>query len=118
MNRYGAYIDYVQVWDRPNDPAQWGGVAATPDQYVGMLAPAFNAIRTANGTTQVILAEFDDRNAAGVLGDDVRFLRGVYDVGGALFRCGGRGDRWWRLLAVRPAGFQRESESFSSGALS
>lgn len=83
VNRYGAYIDYVQVWDRPNDAEQWGGAAATPDQYVGMLAPAFNAIRTANGTTQVILAEFADRNAAGVLGDDVRFLRGVYEVGGA-----------------------------------
>jgi hypothetical protein len=83
VQRYGAYVDYVQVWDRPNDPGHWGGTAATPDQYVGMLAPAFNAIRTANGTTQVILAEFADRSPSGALGDDLRFLRGVYDVGGA-----------------------------------
>ncbi len=67
----------------PNDPSHWGGTAATPDQYVGMLAPAFNAVRTANGSTQVILAEFDDRTLDGTLGDDIRFLRGVYDVGGA-----------------------------------
>jgi hypothetical protein len=82
VERYGAYIDFVQVWDQPNDPAHWGGVAATPDQYVGMLAPAFNAIRTANASTQVILAEFAGRDASGALGADVRFLRGVYDVGG------------------------------------
>ncbi|HET9660573.1 MAG TPA: hypothetical protein VFP05_09615 [Thermomicrobiales bacterium] len=83
VGRYGAYIDYVQVWDRPNDPGQWGGVAATPDQYVGMLAPAFNAIRTASASTQVILAEFAERDGSGALGADLRFLRGVYDVGGA-----------------------------------
>lgn len=83
VRRYGSYIGYVQIWDRPNDPSHWGGAAATPDQYVGMLAPAFNAVRTANGATQVILAEFADRDAAGTLGDDLRFLEGVYSVGGA-----------------------------------
>jgi hypothetical protein len=83
VGRYGAYVDYVQVWDQPNDPIHWGGAAASPEQYVGLLAPAFNAIRTANGTTQVILAEFAGRVAGGPLGDDLRFLRGVYDVGGA-----------------------------------
>jgi hypothetical protein len=83
VDRYGSYIDYVQVWDQPNDPGHWGGTAATPDQYVGILAPAFNAIRTANGTTQVILAELADRSETGTLGADVHFLRGIYDVGGA-----------------------------------
>ena len=83
VGRYGAYIDYVQVWDRPNDPTHWGGFVATADQYVGILAPAFNAIRTANGQTQVILAEFSDTGAGNVVGDDIRFLRRVYDVGGA-----------------------------------
>lgn len=83
VGRYGAYIDYVQVWDRPNDPAHWGGVAATADQYVGLLAPAFNAIRTANGETQVILAELSPRDAMGTMGSDLRFLSMIYEVGGA-----------------------------------
>ncbi|MCA9860030.1 MAG: beta-galactosidase, partial [Thermomicrobiales bacterium] len=83
VNRYGAYIDYIQVWDRPNDPLHWGGTVATADQYVGLLAPAFNAIRTANGSVQVILAEFARRAPNGVSGDDLRFLRAVYRVGGA-----------------------------------
>lgn len=83
VGRYGAYIDYVQIWDQPNDPAHWGGASATADQYVGVLAPAFNAIRTANGQTQVILAEFSSRGASGTMGDDLRFLSAVYDVGGA-----------------------------------
>jgi len=83
VGRYGAYVDYVQVWDQPNDPAHWGGTAATADEYVGLLAPAFNAIRTANGQTQVILAEFSPTGATGTTGDDLRFLHNVYDVGGA-----------------------------------
>jgi hypothetical protein len=83
VGRYGAYVDYVQVWDKPNDPMHWGGVAATADQYVGVLAPAFNAIRTANGQTQVILSEFSSTGATEMMGDDLRFLRSVYDVGGA-----------------------------------
>jgi len=83
VRRYGAYIAYVQIWDRPNDPAHWGGAGATPDQYVGLLAPAFNAVRTANGMTQVILSEFADRDASGTLGSDIRFLEGIYSVGGA-----------------------------------
>lgn len=83
VTRYGAYIDYVQIWDQPNNPSHWGGVAATADEYVGMLAPAFNAIRTANGQTQVILAEFSTIGASGNMGNDLRFLRAVYDVGGA-----------------------------------
>lgn len=83
VDRYGAYVDYIQVWDRPNDSAHWGGTPATPDQYVGMLAPAFNAIRTANSSIQVILAEFADRGESGALGADIHFLHGVYDVGGA-----------------------------------
>ncbi len=83
VRRYGSYIGYVQIWDRPNDPGHWGGAVAAPEQYVGMLAPAFNAVRTANGTTQVILAEFAERDRSGAMGDDLRFLRGVYSVGGA-----------------------------------
>ncbi len=83
VGRYGAYIDYVQVWDRPNDPAHWGGTAVTADQYVGLLAPAFNAIRTANGQAQVILAELSERGASGAIGDDLQFFRSIYDVGGS-----------------------------------
>lgn len=83
VGRYGPYIDYVQVWDQPNDPSHWGGTAATADQYVALLAPAFNAIRTADSSTQVILAEFADQVPGGSVGDDLRFLRSVYDVGGA-----------------------------------
>lgn len=82
VRRYGADIDYVQIWDQPNDPDHWGGFVASPDEYVGMLAPSFNAVRTANGAVQIILAEFADRNSDGILGDDLRFLRGVYSVGG------------------------------------
>lgn len=84
VRRYGTFIDYVQIWDRPNDPAHWGGAAATADAYVGLLAPAFNAVRAANGTTQVILAELASPSDPAIT-DDLQFLRSIFDRGGAPF---------------------------------
>ncbi len=83
VRRMVRTLPMCRFWDRPNDPAQLVGAGATPDQYVGLLAPAFNAVRTANGMTQVILSEFADRDASGTLGSDIRFLEGIYSVGGA-----------------------------------
>jgi hypothetical protein len=83
VERYGQYIRFYQVWDRPNDPNHWGGAPASPSDYLNLLAPSFNAIRTANSEAKVILAEFDPYGGGGALGDDLRFLDGVYDAGGA-----------------------------------
>jgi polysaccharide biosynthesis protein PslG len=83
VRRYGSYIGYVQVWDHPNDPKMWGGRAAQPDQYLELLAPAFNAIRSADPRAQVILAEFADRDSAGLVGADITYLRAIYEAGGA-----------------------------------
>jgi polysaccharide biosynthesis protein PslG len=85
MNRYGQNIDYVQVWDRPNQPGNWGVSVATPSDYLGMLATSFNTIRTNDPDTRVIMAEFDPYGATGSLGDDVRFLRGMYEANGSPF---------------------------------
>ena len=83
VERYGQYIRFYQIGDQPNDPAHWGGEQATAANYLAVLAPAFNAVRTANQEAKVILAEFAPRGGSGVLGDDLKFLDAVYDAGGA-----------------------------------
>lgn len=80
MNRYGQFIQYVQIWDRPNQPGLWGDEGATATDYLGMLATGFNVVRTNNPDTRVVMAEFDPYGRMGVLGDDVRFLTQMYEA--------------------------------------
>lgn len=78
--RYQTDLQYVQLWDRPNLPEYWGGEAATPVAYADLLAGGFNASRTGEPETRVVLAEFDPR-ADGQLGADLRFIRSIYKLG-------------------------------------
>ncbi len=78
--RYKGKVQYVQLWDLPNRADRWGGVAATPVQYTDLLALGFNAARTGEAETKVVLAEFDPAGD-GMFGADLRFLRAIYDLG-------------------------------------
>ena len=84
--RYGSRVQYYQVWDQPNRADHWGGVAATPGEYVtDLLSLGFNAIRAANPTATIMLAESNRAPAGGAAGDDLRWLRGLYEAGGQPF---------------------------------
>lgn len=85
VKHYTGTIQYIQIWDLPNRAEHWGGVPATPSDYVKLLTPAFNASRSANSETKVVLAELDPYGAGSSLGDDLRFLRGAYDAGAKSF---------------------------------
>jgi len=78
--RYKRNVPFVQLWDKPNVAAYWGGAAATPVEYSDLLANGFNASRTGEAETRVVLAEFDP-TADGQLGADVRFLQTIYEQG-------------------------------------
>jgi hypothetical protein len=82
--RYGERVPFVQVWDLPNRETHWGNVAAEPMAYVSLLAVGSNAARGANPNVTVLLAELDPRPEHGGT-DDLRFLRKVYEAGGAAF---------------------------------
>ncbi|MBX3069616.1 MAG: beta-galactosidase [Thermomicrobiales bacterium] len=82
VSRYSQYVRFYQIGDQPNSPERWGGLAATAADYLEVLAPAFNAARTANQESKVILAEFSATGAGTVPGADLRFLRAVYEAGG------------------------------------
>ena len=85
VRRYKSTIQFVQIWDLPNQPEHWGGKTATPFDYLGLLSEAFNASRTANSETKVVLAELDPNYTEGYAGADLEFLRGLYGAGGAPF---------------------------------
>jgi polysaccharide biosynthesis protein PslG len=84
VTRYGAKAPFIQIWDLPNRPDHWGGKAATPSDYLGLLARGFNAARSANPNVSVVLAELDPFPGPGAP-DDLTFLQGLYDAGGAPF---------------------------------
>lgn len=81
---YKRDVEFVQLWDKPNVPAYWGGKAASPFEYSDLLANGFNAARTGEPETRVVLAEFDP-TADGALGADLRFLKTIYALGGSGF---------------------------------
>jgi len=82
VERYSQYVRFYQIGDQPNNPERWGGAPATAAKYLAILAPAFNAARTANQESRVILAEFSATGVGSAPGDDLRFLRAVYGAGG------------------------------------
>ena len=64
-SRYADRVQFLQIWDLPNDSGHWGG--ATPDaaSYVSLLAVGSNAARGANPNAVILLAEFEPLPAAG-----------------------------------------------------
>lgn len=83
-SRYGDRVAFLQIWDLPNQPQEWGNASADPGAYVSMLAIASNAARGANPNSIILLAELDPFPPAGSR-DDLTFLQGVYDAGGSAF---------------------------------
>ena len=81
--RYGQYIRYFQIGNQPNNPQHWGGNAASATEYLRILAPSFNAVRTSNPEAKVVLAELDPYGGNGALGDDLQYLEAIYDAGGS-----------------------------------
>jgi polysaccharide biosynthesis protein PslG len=84
VERYGAEIAFVQIWDRPNEPDRWGGRVATPAEYATLLATAHGAIQSARPSVLTVLAEFEPNPANDGL-DDLSFLAGLYSAGAAPF---------------------------------
>ncbi|MGH2559818.1 MAG: hypothetical protein ACRDJH_12195 [Thermomicrobiales bacterium] len=83
VTRYSRDAEFVQLWDLPNRPERWGGNQARPGDYLGLLAEGFNAARTANPETKVIVAELDAAPDGQTYGADLRFLREMYELEGA-----------------------------------
>jgi hypothetical protein len=84
--RYGDRLQYYQLWDEPNRADHWGGVPGAPAEYVtSLLSLGFNAVRAVDPTATIILAESTPGQAGEPAGDDLAWIRGVYEAGGQPF---------------------------------
>lgn len=78
--RFGEDVPYIQVWDRPNLAANWGGRAATGADFEPYLAAAFYGARSGNPTVQIVTPELAlvPDVAEGL--NDLDFLRSLYEA--------------------------------------
>ena len=78
--------DAIEVWNEMNIDFEWPAGEISPTSYVNnMLAPAYNAIKAANGNVMVIsgaLAPTGFDNGTNAWADD-RYIRGMAAAGGA-----------------------------------
>ena len=111
--RYGAQVDYYQVWDEPNLAAHWGGGPVNPPAYADLLARTANAIRaadrssalpspslrasTAGPDARILLAGLAPTVEVGPQNlSDVRYLEQLYQAGAAPY---------FDVVAGKPYGF-------------
>jgi polysaccharide biosynthesis protein PslG len=82
--RYGkGTIQYVEVFNEPNLPYEWGG-APDPAAYTRLLAAAYSGVKRADPNVAVVSAAVSQRT--GGLGgsmEDVDWLDGMYKAGAA-----------------------------------
>jgi O-antigen ligase len=82
--RYGAVIDYYQIWDEPNLRDAWGGNDPQVAAYVSLLAAAHHAIHGADVGAIVIAAALAPTTEQGPHNiSDIAYLRQMYQMGAA-----------------------------------
>jgi hypothetical protein len=77
--RYGGRVGTVQLWDRPNEAAHWGGMRPSAGAYAELVALASNAARSAAPGIRLVLAELAPVPADGPT--DLAFLDAVFRSG-------------------------------------
>lgn len=75
-------IPFVQIWDRPNVPDNWGGDGDASATYPALLTSAATIIRSVQPSVQVVLAEFEPFPPQGRT--DLESLRAVYQSGASV----------------------------------
>ena len=95
--RYGAQVDYYQVWDEPNLAAHWGDGPVNPPAYADLLARTARAIRAADPDARILLAGLAPTVETGPQNlSDVRYLEQLYQAGAAPY---------FDVVAGKPYGF-------------
>jgi O-antigen ligase len=95
--RYGAVIDYYQIWDEPNLTAAWGGLDPKAADYVALLQAAYTTIHEVDENATVIAAGLAPTVEQGPENySDLLFLHAIYENGGAPY---------FDAVAAKPYGF-------------
>ncbi len=81
-SRYGASIDYYQIWDEPNLSDAWGSMDPRPAEYISLLAEARAAIRLADSSATIVAAGLAPTTETGGRNmSDIRYLEAMYALG-------------------------------------
>ncbi|MGC9393746.1 MAG: NBR1-Ig-like domain-containing protein [Anaerolineae bacterium] len=89
-----AGADAIEVWNEPNIDREWQGELISPQSYTNLLCKSYNAIKGANGGTDVISAapsptgwfggsKLTDCANGGCGYDDQPWMEGLYNAGAA-----------------------------------
>lgn len=84
-SHFDKAVPFVQIWDRPNAPASWGGTGATGETFLPYLAAGFNGARAGHANVRVVSPELAiEPDSIDALGD-LDFLRDLYLFDGSAF---------------------------------
>jgi hypothetical protein len=82
----GGTIAYVEVFNEMNLPLEWGTTPVDPAAYARILAGAYRGAHRANPNVVVVSAAPSQRTGGlGGTMEDVDWLNGLYDAGGAAY---------------------------------
>lgn len=95
--RYGARLDYYEIWDEPNIALGWGGLPIMPEEYAALLAAGATALRAADTGATIVLAGLAPTVETGSQNlSDILFLRRLYEADAA---------QYFDVVAAKPYGF-------------
>jgi len=94
--RYGAQVNYYQVWDEPNLADHWGDALVNPPAYADLLARTAHAIRASDPAARILLAGLAPTTETGQNLSDARYLERLYMAGAAPY---------FDIVAGKPYGF-------------
>jgi O-antigen ligase len=95
--RYGAQVDFYQVWDEPNLDDAWGLGEPRPAEYAALLQSAYTALHSADPVATVIAAALAPTQETGGQNiSDWLYLEDLYALGAADFM---------DAVAAKPYGF-------------
>lgn len=98
--RYGAQVNYYQIWDEPNLAAHWGGGPVSPSAYADLLARTSRAIRAADPEAHILLSGLAPTTESGPQNlSDVRYLEQLYLAGAAPY---------FDIVTGKPYGFDTD----------
>lgn len=83
--RYQAKVPFVQIWNAPNDPANWSGHRASGLDFTPLLAAGYNGAKAGYAEVGVITPQLDERQDGRQGETDLQFLKEIYGAGGAKF---------------------------------
>jgi O-antigen ligase len=97
--RYGAAIDYYQIWDEPNIAPHWGAREIDPLAYGHLLREAAVQIRAADPSAFILTAALAPNvEPGGANMNELAFLDSLYQQGAG---------EWFDVVAAQPYAFDQ-----------